>query len=168
MPCSCQLPVEHYPDGEEWGPILWKILHGIAERVGTIGVPLYEGDERRALVKWIHSVAKMIPCPSCKEHYDVYLKEHPVDDAILKVIPLSELRTYVKTWFWELHNWVNESINHPEFPYDQLTPSYKNVNIRDTLRLLDIPMRRAIRVRAGQLISYIEFVKQVNLLLAIY
>jgi hypothetical protein len=168
MPCSCQLPVEHYPDGEEWGPILWKILHGIAERVGTIGVPLYEGDERRALIKWIHAVAKMIPCPSCKEHYEVYLKEHPVDEAILKVIPLSELRTYVKTWFWELHNWVNESLKKPIFPYEDLTETYKGTRIRAAMNGLDVPMTKAIRIRGGQLLGYTEFRKYCKILLALY
>ena len=32
MPCSCQVPVPQYPETAHWGPILWKILHGLAER----------------------------------------------------------------------------------------------------------------------------------------
>ena len=167
MPCACLLPPEIYPDASEWGPLLWTVLHGLAERVGTSPFAQYENDERRYLIKIFKLLEKVIPCPSCKEHYEVYLREHPVDTP-MKDLRGADLQKYVKTWFWELHNWVNYSINHPEFPYDQLTPSYKHVNLRNTLRLLDIPMRRAIRVRAGQLLSYIEFVKQVNLLLAIY
>ena len=167
MPCACLLPPEVYPDASEWGPLLWTVLHALAEKVGNVQFAQYQGDERRALLKIFKLLEKVIPCPSCKEHYEVYLREHPVDHPI-RDLPQDALKTYVKTWFWELHNWVNHSINHPEFPYDQLTPSYKHVNIRDTLKLLDVPMRRAIRVRAGQLMSYIDFTKQVILLLSIY
>ena len=167
MPCSCTLPAELYPDGEEWGPILWKILHGIAERVGTTGIPLYEGDERRGLIKWFYAIGKMIPCPSCKEHYDVYLKEHPVEQA-LRELPYEDLNKYVKTWFWELHNWVNESHSKPLFSYESLTPAYRSVNIRQTLRQFDVPMQRAIRVRGGQLLGYKEFTKWVIQLCSVY
>lgn len=167
MPCACLLPPEIYPDASEWGPLLWSVLHGLAERSGHAIFPQYYGDERHALVKIFTSLEKVIPCPSCKEHYEVYLREHPVDKAI-KDMPYSHLNEYVKRWFWELHNWVNYSLNRPEFPYDQLTPAYKNINLRATLKTLDVPMRRAIRVRSGQLMAYTEFTKQVGILLSLY
>jgi len=167
MPCACHLPPEIYPDASEWGPLLWTVLHGLAEKAGTSSFPQYYADERRGILKIFKLLEKIIPCPSCKEHYEVYLREHPVERS-LEQLSRSELQTYVKTWFWELHNWVNESVQHPQFPYDQLSASYKNVNLRVALKNLDMPMRRAIRVRAGQLFSYNEFVKQVTLLLSIY
>lgn len=167
MPCACLLPPEIYPDASEWGPFLWTILHGLAEKAGTSPFPQYQADERRYLLKIFKVLEKVIPCPSCREHFEVYLREHPVDRAFNE-LSNQELQKYVKTWFWELHNWVNESIKHPQFPYDQLTEAYRDVNLRATLKSLDIPMRRAIRVRAGQLRSYIDFVNQVNLLLSIY
>ena len=166
MPCACLLPPEIYPDASEWGPLLWRVLHGLAEKVGTCAFPQYYVDERRALVKVFKLLEKVIPCPSCKEHYEVYLREHPVDIPV-RDLPQSEIREYAKTWFWELHNWVNESINHPIFPYDQITV-YKGINMREALKSLDIPMRRAIRVRSGQLMAYTDFLKQVNILLSLY
>lgn len=167
MPCACNLPPEIYPDASEWGPILWTILHGIAERVGSTPFPQYQNDERRALIKVMKTLEKVIPCPSCKEHYEVYLKEHPVDKAIMDT-PYQDLNRYVKTWFWELHNWVNESLGRPLFPYDQLTPAYKSVNLRAQMKLLDPPMRKAIRIRAGQLFGYTEFIKQTLILFSIW
>jgi hypothetical protein len=143
------------------------VLHGIAERVGSSSFAQYEGDERRALTKMMKLLEKVIPCPSCREHYEVYLREHPVDKP-LKELVHSELKEYIKKWFWELHNWVNESLSRPLYDYDSLTGQYGRLNIRATLASLDVPMKRAIRVRSGQLISYIEFVKQVNILLSIY
>ena len=162
------LPPEIYPDASEWGPLLWNILHGIAEKVGSCPFPLYYGDERRALVKIFKLLEKVIPCPSCKEHYEVYLREHPVDKPVLQDLPYHELKGYTKKWFWELHNWVNQSLQRPLFPYDQLTPTYATIDIRKNMKDLDTPMKRAIRVRSGQLISYNEFLKQVNILLSVY
>jgi len=167
MPCACLLPPEIYPDASEWGPLLWSVVHGIAERSGSSPFPQYYGDERRALIKMTKLLEKVIPCPSCKEHYEVYLREHPVDKALLD-LPQSQINDYMKHWFWELHNWVNESLSRPDFPYDQLTAAYKSINIRSVLKELDVPMRRAIRVRSGQLLAYTDFIKQVNILLSIY
>jgi hypothetical protein len=110
---------------------------------------------------------KVIPCPSCREHYEVYLRENPVDKP-LKELAHSELKEYIKKWYWELHNWVNESLSRPMYDYALLTGQYGRLNIREALKSLDVPMKRAIRVQSGQLLSYIEFVKQVTILLSIY
>jgi hypothetical protein len=166
MGCRCKIPYESYPEATEWGPVLWSILHSLAEKVGT-PFKLYEADERRSLVKLFGAIAKMIPCPSCKEHYEEYLKEHPVAGPI-KDLPKADLRDFIRRWFWELHNWVNESLQHPLYDYASLTPQYGRIAIRATLKTLDIPMMRAIRVQRGQLLAYKEFVKQVNILLSIY
>jgi hypothetical protein len=167
MPCACQLPPEIYPDASEWGPILWSILHGMAERAGSTAFPQFQGDERRALIRIMKSLVKVIPCPSCKEHYEVYLKEHPVE-KIITTIPYTDLKEYVKTWFWELHNWVNESLGRPIFLYADLTPTYRSVNLRQRLKELDVPLQRAIRLREGQLLGYTEFVNQTKILFSIY
>jgi hypothetical protein len=78
------------------------------------------------------------------------------------------LKNYVKTWFWELHNWVNESIGHPLFLFEDLTPAYSSVPIRQRMRMLDVPISKAIRIRSGQLLGYREFVNQMTILLSIY
>ncbi len=167
MPCSCKLPLEIYPESAEWGPLLWTILHGIAERSGAAVTPLFRSDERRQLTSLFHAVAKMIPCPSCKEHYTEYLKEHPVDKT-LKDIPYEEIRPYVRRWFWELHNWVNESYGKPIFSLEDVATTYRSVAIRTVMKQLAAPMQRAIRLQSGQLFGYNEFVKAVTMLLSLY
>ena len=167
MPCACRLPPELYPDSSEWGPILWTLLHGLAERDGSVSFPLFRDDERRYWIQLHAALGKMIPCPSCKDHYDSYLREHPVDKVLLE-LPYEALQSYVRTWFWELHNWVNESHGKPLFPLESMRPTYKDTNIRRTMRLLDIPMKKAIRVRGGQQIAYTEFIKWINMLCALY
>jgi len=167
MPCSCQLPLEEYPDASEWGPILWSILHGIAERSGTVAYAPFRDDERRALTNFMKSVAKMIPCPSCKEHYEVYLKEHPIEKE-LKEMPYEHINGFVKAWFWELHNWVNESYKKPVFPYTSLHSTYRATDIRGQMRAFDDPMKRAIRLRSGQFFGYNDFIKYLKILLSLY
>ena len=161
------LPPEIYPDASEWGPILWRILHGIAERSGRVLSVLSQGDERRALIRIMNSLVKVIPCPSCKEHYEVYLKEHPVNKAIMDT-PYRDLQAYMKKWFWELHNWVNESLSRPLFPYEDLSAAYASVPLRQEMRALDVPIQRAIRLRAGQLLGYKEFTSQSMILFSIF
>lgn len=167
MPCACMLPFENAPDATVWGPILWSILHGIGERVGSIPTPLFDPDERRGLNKLMKTTAKMIPCPSCKEHYEVYLKEHPVDEP-LKSLPSSELRAYVRGWYWELHNWVNESNKKPLFLLDDVRPMYKDTPIRTKLQELKVPMMKAIQIRGAQMLGYQEFQNAVSTLLSLY
>jgi hypothetical protein len=95
------------------------------------------------------------------------LRENPVDKALLE-LPYEDLQAYARTWFWELHNWVNESHGKPLFPLESMQPAYKAVNIRRTVQLLDIPMKKAIRVRGGQQLAYTEFIKWVNMLCSVY
>lgn len=167
MPCACQLPPEVYPDASEWGPLLWSVLHFVGERAGTTAFPLYYEDERRSLISFFKAVGKTIPCPSCKDHYESYLKEHRAD-IDLKDMPYASIGPYVKRWFWELHNWVNESYGKPLFDYDQLTPAYRSIPIRQVLRTLDTPLTRAIRVRGGGATAYRDFLRITNTLLSYY
>jgi len=166
MGCRCKIPYESYPEATEWGPVLWSILHSIAERVGT-PFALYEPDERRALLKLFGAIAKMIPCPSCKEHYEEYLKEHPVAGP-LKDLPKADLRQFVRRWFWDLHNWVNESKGIAPFDFDKLTEVHGHIKLRPALLQLRKPMERAIKISGRQLISYHEFNACVQMLISLY
>lgn len=166
MVCSCKLPIETYPDASAWGPILWAILHGLAERAGKVPFAQYYPDERVQWTKIFGALAKTIPCPTCKEHYETYLKENPIGG--LKDMNNADLYTYVRTWFWELHNWVDGSLEKPLFPFENLATTYKSVQFRQLLRQLDAPMTLAIKIRGTQLLGYKEFVKCVIVLLSLY
>lgn len=167
MPCACQLPFENYPEAGVWGPILWDILHGFAERVGSCPFPMYQADERRAIISWMKSVAKMIPCPSCKEHYTVYLSQNP-PDKFVQDLPYGNLKAYVRVWFWELHNWVNESKGIPLYQLYDVEGRYRSIPLRERLRQLKEPMEKAIRISGNQLIGYQEFQTNCTKLLSIY
>ena len=167
MPCACQVPWETYPEATIWGPILWKILHSVAERVGSTSFVLYQSDERRLLVSLFKAVGKMIPCPTCKEHYNAYSKENDLE-VPLKTISYFYMKDYIRKWVWDLHNWVNQSNGKPEFPFDQVTPTYKSINIRNAIKELKAPMELAIRLSGNQILGYQEFSKHLTMLLSLY
>lgn len=165
MPCACQLPFELYPDAAEWGPILWTLLHGLAERSGKPVVPMYAEDERRAWLHFFKQTGEIIPCPACKEHYNKYLEHHPID--ALKTLPLSKLNDWVRTWFWEVHEWVNDTLGKPPFPKSDLTAKYGTVNLRKYFPTLEKPMSLAIMLSGHQNKKFMEWKGRYMMLLSI-
>jgi len=167
MPCKCKLPYQTYPEAKEWGPVLWTLLHGIAERVGSCSFPQYQADERRSLANLFVKVGKMIPCPSCKEHYEVFLKENPVTIP-LKTLPYQELRAFVRDWFWRLHHMVNESKGLESPPLDTLPALYGKADLRMAIAQLKSPMQRAIKIAGKMFIAFTECMTCIRTLLSIY
>ena len=166
MPCACRLPIEEYPDAAEWGPILWRLLHGLAERSGRPVTPLYAEDERRAWLQMFKETGEIIPCKTCKEHFQTYLAQHPVTE--LKTLPLEDLHEWVRTWFWEVHEWVNGSLEKPSFPKETLAATYKDVSLRPLIRALDKPMMTAITLSGINLKKYSDWKRRYTVLLSLY
>jgi hypothetical protein len=109
----------------------------------------------------------MIPCPSCKEHYEVFLKENPVTVPI-KTLAYPDLKPFVRDWFWRLHNMVNESKGITSPPLDTLPALYGNANLRMAIAQLRDPMRRAIQIAGKMFLAYNEFNTVYQSLLSIY
>ena len=165
MSCPCNLPMELYPDAAEWGPLLWTILHALAEKAGKPISPIYVEDERRAWIHFFKLTGEIIPCHICKEHFQIYLKEHPVDQ--LKNIPQSAIHDWVVTWFWEVHNWVNMTLQKPTFPKDQLA-RYGSTDIRNYIKRLESPLKLAIMLSGNQYIKYSEWKSKLLMMLSIF
>jgi Erv1 / Alr family len=155
MPCGCKLPPELTPETTEWGPLVWEICHTLAEHSGQVVSPLFVEDERRLWLVFFKQLAAAIPCPTCQEHFTTYLAEHPVD--VLKTMPPAQFREYFRTWFWTVHEWVNESLDKKPFPKETLTSTYAGKSVRRALRVLEGPMRRASIVSGAQMKKWIEW-----------
>ena len=166
MPCPCNLPPEIYPGSQEWGPILWTLLHGLAEHAGKVVTPLYAEDERRAWLHFFKATAEISPCDVCKQHFTIYLKEHPVDG--LKHMPTDQLRIYVRHWFWEVHEWVNMTLSKPSFLEADLEATYAGVKLRPVIHSLDVPMIRAIRLMGTHIKRYLDWKAKYLYMLAFY
>lgn len=166
MPCSCKLPIETYPDATDWGPLLWAALHGAAEHAGRPVAPLYIEDERRYWLTFFKLSGEIIPCKTCKEHYQAYLAEHPVD--ALQTMPFDSIRDWLRTWFWDIHEWVNGQLGKPSFPKDELTSTYARLDLRLNLRKLEQPMTKAINLSGVSFRRWIEWKNRYIMLLSIF
>jgi hypothetical protein len=166
MPCSCQIPGPAYPENKEWGPFVWTILHGLAERFGQVVTELYRNDEVRAWQSLLAATGDMLPCSDCRDHFKTWLAAHPVT-PILK-IPYSELKEWIRNWIWSLHEDVNARLGKPSFPYANLTATYKGMNIKYNFQLLELIEKRAIQQGGVGLVHWQLWVKHYRALTSVY
>lgn len=120
MPCACLLPLPNYPTNEAWGPILWSILHSLAEKYNKVVSILYKKEEELYWTNLIKLTETILPCKDCRNHYKDYLSK--------KKINLKE-PDFVRLFFYNLHNDINLRNNKPLFDYSNLNTSYKDKNI---------------------------------------
>ena len=165
MSCPCLIPEPDYPGTALWGPLLWCMLHGLAERAGTCTSPMFLDDERRYWSHLFKETGEIIPCPTCKSHYIDYLRDHPV--TVIKTLPHSERKAWITKWFWELHNNVNARLGKSIFPQEGLS-TYRNVNLHETLGRLEAPLKIAIKLLGKNFLKYVEWKKRVTMMFSIF
>ena len=96
----------------------------------------------------------------------MYLKEHPVDE--LKHMNLQNIHDWIRRWFWELHEWVNDTLKKPSFPFENLTPAYGAVNLRITLKQFEMPMKKAIEISGYNNKKFIDWKSKYIRMLSLY
>jgi hypothetical protein len=166
MPCSCQIPGPAYPENKEWGPFVWNVLHGLAERAGTVVFELYKADERRAWIAFLPAIGGMLPCSECRDHFKAWLLAHPITS--IQTMPYSEIKPFVRNWLWSLHENVNTRLAKPSFPFESLTPTYGSVAINHNFKLVELIEKRAIQQGGVPLQSWLAWVKQYRTLASVY
>ncbi len=166
MPCSCQIPGPAYPENKEWGPFVWMILHGLAERAGQVVFDLYKNDERRAWIVFIPAIGNMLPCDQCRGHFKEWLTNNPIHS--ISTMPYPEIKPFLRNWFWALHENVNARLGKPSFPFHQLTATYGSVNINYQFKLVELIEKRAIQQGGVQLQSWLTWVKHYRTLSSVY
>ena len=163
MPCACQIPVPNYPDTADWGPILWKILHGLAEKAQQ---SLINADEVRQWQKLITSTGVFLPCEHCRQHFKQYSLKYPITN--ITTIPFTQIKQWIKTWLLNLHNEINASATprKPEFTYDALEAEYSRVDITDLLYQLTPVVKKAISLSGLPIMAWTTWVFNLKMLRA--
>jgi hypothetical protein len=82
-----------------WGPSMWRLLHGLAEKLGKQVTFILIQDEQRAWLHFLRSVENVIPCKRCKQHYREWTQNHRIDEATN--------RLSARAWLWGLHTEIN-------------------------------------------------------------
>lgn len=150
------------PSNKDWGPFVWTVLHGFAEKLGRQSIELLASDEAREIVLILRAVEHIMPCEKCRKHYHEYLKKNPVEE--FSKLRGEVLRQSVRQWLWKLHESVNERNGAPSFPIEELTPRYQNAPIAETLKSLKVVLYKAIP--DGLILSepFKSFLRHVSLL----
>ena len=80
----------------QWGPIMWKLLHVVAEKIGQSGSTITDNDQANYVKTMVTMLPSILPCQDCQAHAEVYLSTHPF--PVLKDLYGSVLRTTVRSW----------------------------------------------------------------------
>lgn len=81
----------------KWGPHFWMTLH-----VACLGC-----QDHKALVEFVEGYVYIIPCLSCRQHFEQVLVENPVP----------ETGDFFQ-WSVDVHNIVNKRLGKPEVSYE--------------------------------------------------
>ena len=117
MPCGCgkkRTGTVHFmghtgadtPDPTEWGPIVWKYVHTLAEKIGFSGSIITDNDQAQYMETLINTLHHIIPCPECQSHTASYISSNPLPS--LKGLRGEQLRNTVRNWLFNFHNQVRK------------------------------------------------------------
>ena len=81
----------------KWGPHFWMTLH-----IACLGC-----QDPKALAEFVEGYMYIIPCLSCRQHFEQVLVENPVPEA-----------GDFFQWSVDVHNIVNKRLGKPEFSYE--------------------------------------------------
>jgi hypothetical protein len=103
------------PDPEEWGPIVWKYLHCLTEKIGFSGNPIVDADQANYMEVLIGTLHQVIPCPECQAHAASYIAGNPLPS--LRNLRGEELRNTIRNWLFNFHNQVRNVKGQPIIIY---------------------------------------------------
>ena len=166
MPCSCKKPLPEYPDNAHWGPILWSVLHALAQKSGRAIFPTFRDDEVRQWINLIQVMPQMIPCDNCRTHVKEWLVRRPITD--IKNLPYASLNDWIITWVYDLHEEVNQRLGKPSFDKALLGSTYNSISIHGALNALKPFIETAIRLSGITLFPWNNFVGYAKALCSYY
>ena len=104
-------PNSDRPDPIHWGPILWKYLHCLTEKIGMSGNFIVDTDQYNLIETLISTLHLIIPCPECQGHAQAYFSTNPPPS--LKGLYGDNLRSVLRRWLFTFHNHVRTFKGQP-------------------------------------------------------
>lgn len=164
MTCSrCATENTKYPTPTEWGPLVWKILHTLAEYAGKQKNEMIRLDEGRAWPLLMKNFVAMLPCELCRIDATNYIKEHPFQ------LPeaYSEWNLYVRTYVYSFHEYVNQKTGKSSFDFNQLSETYKKTGeLTAWMKQLYEMVQRAIKLNGVHIQQWNTFQNNVRMVIA--
>ena len=103
-----------------WGPFFWHTMHILA--LSYPEKPTYA--QKRAAKDFYESLAHLIPCPKCREHYSKHLQKMPIS-------PHLDRREDLFRWTVNVHNEVNKLLGKPTISEKESVLFYKRIGVRE-------------------------------------
>ena len=103
-----------------WGPFFWHTMHIVA--LGYSKNPTYT--DKKCAKEFYESLAFLLPCSICREHYKGYLQEKPISTFL-------DSRTDLIKWTIQIHNKVNQMLGKPEWTLEEVLSYYEKVGARN-------------------------------------
>jgi hypothetical protein len=103
-----------------WGPFFWHTIHIVA--LGYPKNPTYT--DKKCAKEFYESLAFLLPCSVCREHYKEYLQVKPISTFL-------DSRTDLIKWTIQNHNNVNKMLGKPEWTLEEVLSYYEKVGARN-------------------------------------
>ena len=101
---------------ESWGAPTWIALHSIAFSYSERPTP----DERVNMLRFLRSLARVLPCKKCRQHCAAYIDEHIVNVRSPPLRSNASLSEFVT----DLHNAVNRRLQKPTIDHEEVVRMY--------------------------------------------
>ena len=105
---------------EEWGPIIWKLLHCLTIKIKEDSFP----KKKNELINTILSIFSNLPCPHCSSHALSLSKR-------LNITNINDKNNLIKA-LYIIHNLVNKKLKKKELSYD-IIETYNNYNTKEVV-----------------------------------
>ena len=114
----------------EWGPILWKIVHICSVNLGKERNSLLQKDQINYYNNFTKQIGFILPCKVCRKHFYDYALKHK------KSVEYDELKEYSIQYFLNLHNEVNKEKDKPIFTRDdyQIYTTYRTSDLNSSIK----------------------------------
>ena len=93
---------------------MWRFLHASSFAYPVAPDPL----RRKQMIQFLRCVGLVLPCRTCRDHYNEYIEEHLGDEAV-------QSRASLVEWVVELHNSVNRRTGKKEWTVDEVRRMYE-------------------------------------------
>lgn len=118
---------------DSWGKPYWQVMHSV-----TFLYPEQPTEEDKQRIQvFVRLIPNILPCSLCGLHFARTLEEMPLTDEVLSS------RDNLSRWMVDIHNSVNQRLNHEVVPYDRVKHFYMkdaSVPLR-TSEIIKVPDR---------------------------
>jgi hypothetical protein len=144
---------------EIWGPLVWGIMHKIAD----------VSDRSDVLLLWntvLKNTAKVLPCEQCQRHMSDYLMNTSFVPKNWSLMTGPQIRSHTRHFLHRFHNSVNGRLKKPMHELPDIPNTPRTQQIREISQLFE-SITDKWRSRVTNTAAIKEWRKSVSLMIAL-